>query len=211
MAILKQGIFGGLSGSAGNVTFSSWKGINIAKTKPLSVANPRTAAQVEQRSNFSGVVAFAKAILVPVIKPLRDRFAVKQSGYNTFVSTNIEFFVAGLLSNKSRLSISEGNLTEIASLTVAGNVPSNELDLTWDDNTAVGNASPSDTLYVAIWNEDKEQVVGFNTGILRSALAATIVLDFNIDAGDLNNTWASFRKADGTAVSNTSYVFTVLP
>ena len=89
MAIIKQGILGGFSGKIGNIVGSSWKGIAIMKTKPLSVANPKTAAQVAQRTAFSESVTIATQILADVIKPLWDRFSERKSGYNGFIQYNI--------------------------------------------------------------------------------------------------------------------------
>ena len=63
MATIKQGILGAFSGKVGSVVGSSWKGIAIMKALPASVANPRTAKQVIQRSKMSSAVAFAKEVL----------------------------------------------------------------------------------------------------------------------------------------------------
>ena len=110
MAVMSQGILGGLSGKIGNVVGSSWKGISVLKTKPLSVANPRTTAQVNQRNSMDGAVFYATIILATVIKPLWDRFAVKMSGYNEWISMNIAQFTDRTTFNAASLVMSKGKM-----------------------------------------------------------------------------------------------------
>ena len=59
MGVIKQGILGGFSGKVANIVGSSWKGIPVIKSLPLSVANPQTAAQTTQRNKLKGVVEAA--------------------------------------------------------------------------------------------------------------------------------------------------------
>ena len=99
MAVIKRGILGGFSGSVGNIVGSSWKGIATMKAKPLSVANPQTAGQTAQRTKFAGIVALASQFLVSIVKPLWDRFAQGESGYNAFVKENIDTFVGTVFTN----------------------------------------------------------------------------------------------------------------
>ena len=70
MGKISQGVLGGFSGKIGNVVGGSWKGIDYMRIKPASVANPRTAAQVDQRSKFSIVLNF----LQPMTEFLRVGF-----------------------------------------------------------------------------------------------------------------------------------------
>lgn len=211
MAIIKRGILGGFSKKIGNVVGSSWKGIAVMKSLPLSVANPKTASQTAQRTRFKAVGQFASVILVSCIKPLRDRFATEQSGYNTFVSKNIDTFVGATLQTPQDLSISEGNLTPVETLTVAGTVSTNVIRFGWDDNSAVGNASTDDRFFVVVYNKTQDWVEGFNTGRLRESLQCDVNLSKDIDAGDDVHVWASFRKVDGTIVSDTAYKYEVMP
>lgn len=89
MAIIKQGILGGFKGKVGNVTGTSWKGRAVMKSRPLSVANPRTVAQIEQRTKLKDCTLFASNYLNTVIKPIWDKVSGNVSGFNAFCSTNI--------------------------------------------------------------------------------------------------------------------------
>ena len=57
MGKIKQGILGGFRGTVGTVVGSSWNGIAYMKGKPQSVKNPRSDAQVQQRTFFKEVQA----------------------------------------------------------------------------------------------------------------------------------------------------------
>lgn len=110
MGIIKQGILGGFSGKVGSVVGTSWKGRAVMKAMPLSVANPRTSGQVNQRTKFSQCVALAKALLGGSIALLDNSFAGNVSGYNRFVKRNVTAFENdGTLIPRS-LTISQGAL-----------------------------------------------------------------------------------------------------
>jgi len=205
MGKIPQGILGGVSGKIGGVVGSSWKGINVIKTKPLSVANPKTAGQVAQRGKFSNSVAFAQAILSTVIKPLWDRFASQQSGYNAFIQTNIDLFAAALPSPVADLIISKGKMsaTEIADVTAAA--ASNQLDVEWADDSGAGFKLATDTVFIVAFNEDTGEIVGFDTEVTRDTVTASVELSDGITIGDTIQVYLAFRRADGTIVSNTSH------
>ena len=90
MGIIRRGILGGFSGKVANVVGSSWKGIAVMRALPLSVTNPKTVGQVEQRSAFSIISKFASSILTVWVKPLWDRQAQSMSGYNAFIQQNVD-------------------------------------------------------------------------------------------------------------------------
>ncbi len=54
--IVSNPLIGASRKSMGNATFSNWKGIYVLKTKPISVANPNSQAQIQQRSAFRQLV-----------------------------------------------------------------------------------------------------------------------------------------------------------
>ncbi len=62
MGTIKQGILGGFSGKVGTVVGGSWKGISYMRGRAQSVKNPRTEAQMEQRSKFALTLSFLKPI-----------------------------------------------------------------------------------------------------------------------------------------------------
>ncbi|MDD4417119.1 MAG: DUF6266 family protein, partial [Proteiniphilum sp.] len=65
MGTIKQGILGGFSGKVGNIVGASWRGIDYIRSMPASVRNPRTVAQVSQRTRFALIGKMLKTF-VPV-------------------------------------------------------------------------------------------------------------------------------------------------
>ena len=206
MARLIQGILGGISGKIGNVVGSSWKGIAIIKSKPLSVANPRTSGQIAQREKMSAVVAFAKVILASVIKPLWDRFAQQQSGYNAFVSENIDLFTEVLPNPLGALVISKGKMTAVTPSGLSGNAATDIATVTYPTNLPDSLALSADIAYVVIVTHGPDTI----TAGSNSATRATGTIDIQLPADTVDGVdaevYLAFRRADGTVVSNTGYL-----
>ncbi len=209
MGVIKRGILGGFSGKVANVIGSSWKGIAVMKAMPLSVANPNTAAQVAQRTKMTNAVAFAKVILVTIIKPLCDRFASGQSGFNLFIQRNISLFTVADPAPASNLILSIGNVTPTQDLTIAGQMSDGQCDLAWTDNTGVGNALATDVPHIVIYNQNRNTFVIEANGS-RSDAGVGFDLPEGTILGDTLQLWMSFRRLDGTQVSNTGYATTIV-
>jgi hypothetical protein len=206
MGVIKRGILGGFAGSVGNVVGSSWKGIAVMKAKPLSVANPRTAGQVAQRGAFGFLSDVSSKVLVPIIKPLWDRFAMKMSGYNAFIQANIANYNSAGVVNATQFVMSRGSLVGLdtvifGTMDVAGHVA-----LTWTDNSGIGNALATDELYLMLINTTTQEVEGFATGVTRAdeLVALDTTMDLAIGQGIYAN--LAFRRADGTNVSNSTAI-----
>lgn len=205
MARIKRGILGGFQGSVANVVGSSWKGIEVMKSKPLSVANPKTAGQVAQRSKFANAVAFAQLILSTIIKPLWDRFASQMSGYNDFVATNIDLFENEFASPAANLVISKGKMvaTQIASVTATnGNAT---VEIAWTDDQGEGFKLASDEAYVVVVNATKGTVGIQSAESIRSDESISLNMPSVNATGDSLSAYLAFRRADGTIVSNTGF------
>ena len=57
MGVIKQGILGGFQNKVGAVIGSNWKGIATMRSRPISVANPRTGKQVAVRYDLCPNIA----------------------------------------------------------------------------------------------------------------------------------------------------------
>jgi len=207
MARLPQGILGGVLGKVGNVVGSSWKGIPILKSRPLSVANPRTTKQVAQRTKMSSVVEFAKAILASVIKPLNDRFAQQASGYNDFVSRNIHLFENAEPSPAENLSISVGKMAKVTPEITTADKNTKTVEVGWATTLPDAFAAATDLAYVVLQNATTGEIVpsgGLNT---RADSSTIVTLAENLEADDILHAWLAFRRVDGTVVSNTGYAY----
>jgi len=203
MGVIKQGILGGFSGKVGSVVGTSWKGINVMKARPLSVANPRTAAQIAQRTALGNCSAFASEILASVIQPLWNRFASQASGYNDFVKENIDLFAGAIPEPEEDLVISKGKMasTEIDDATATSGDDTVKVD--WTDDSESGFKLATDIAYVVVVDRSSEDVYGFETTDTRADETTTVSLP--VKGGDDYDVYLAFKRADGTVVSNTAF------
>jgi hypothetical protein len=203
-ARIKQGILGGFSGAVANIVGTSWKGIAVMKSKPLSVANPKTAGQVSQRGKFSNVVSFAQLILSTVIKPLWDRFASQQSGFNEFIQVNIDLFDAAMPSPVANLIISKGKMESTIPSSAVYDHSDKNIIIQWPNDSGEGFKLATDAAYIVALNVTKGEVAVDSSNAIRSDAG----YDFQIDGWDLadvKHLYLAFRRSDGTIVSNTGY------
>jgi hypothetical protein len=205
MATFKQGIFGGMSGRIGNIIFADWKGVHVAKTRPQSVAQANSSAQIATRTKMKAIVALSRLILSTCIKPLWDRFAVHESGYNAFVKANIRTVSDDGVIDFSQLVLSQGkmkaptiNSINIDSLDISISLSSQE------DNFAM----TSDKVFVFWYNKTDEQLeYSGDTGYTRQNQNDIRLHWPNDLAGSEtgNVIIVCYRRADGTIVSNSTY------
>ena len=212
MGKISQGVLGGFSGKVGNVVGGSWKGIDYMRIKPASVANPRTAAQVDQRSKFSIVLNF----LQPMTEFLRVGFklyAKKMTQFNSAMSYNLNHAVTGAYPNFSidypNVLVSRGQLNGAIGAAATSTNPAT-VDFTWVDNSGPGRskASTTDKAMLLLYNASKGIAVYNLEGESRDTGAQS--LDTPADfSGDDVEAFMAFISEDGSQVSNSVYVGSV--
>lgn len=202
MGIIRRGILGGFSGKVANIVGSSWKGIAVMRSLPLSVANPRTPRQVAQRDKFSLMSKFASQLLSVWIKPLWDRGAQQMSGYNAFVRENIDKMVYEEFIVAEQGIMSRGVLgaTAVTSAPVAGGVVS----VSWSTALANSLQSASDLAYIVLVEKNSGRLVGHSSGLVaRSTGSASVTLTDNVPEFPFY-CFLAFANADGTRMGDSS-------
>lgn len=200
MAVIKSGILGGVSGSIGNVTGSSWKGIAVLRTKPLSVANPNTPAQQAVRTPWSSLTKLASSITGSIIQLAWNGIASKMSGYNLFLQKNAQkAFDASGAFVPADLLVSPGTLisTSITSTIIddLGSAP-----ITWSTVLPSVQALATDKAYVAVFDTDGK-LVGVSSGVAaRSAGTVTITFLETLTSHETYNVYLFFMSADGKRI-----------
>lgn len=178
MARVSNPLIGRSKNKIGDVVFSTWKGINVLKSKPASVANPRTDGQVSQRSAFSMIVALARTMLA-VLQVTFRQAAVKMSAYNAFVKHNLTeaFTMSGpdAVFDASKLVISKGTLPPVEGLAI-DDLTGRSVELSYDDNTGVFGASASDTVTIAVISANGEHAYAYSSGNDRTAGSLSFVI-----------------------------------
>lgn len=211
MGVIKQGILGAFSGKVGSVIGGSWKGIAYMRSRPASVANPKTAGQVTQRNSFTAMILLASELLTVIVKPLWDRFAQFESGYNAFTSANIKTFVNGVFTNFSKFIIARGKLVGFDTPTLDAAVASETMRVDFLDNTGDGDALATDVAFVVCYNETQENWSDVLNAGIRSDGFTRCSMPTNFVAGDVVHVYVAFRRADGTSVSDSQYITASIP
>lgn len=204
MGKIPQGILGGVSGKVGGIVGTSWKGINVIKTKPLTVANPRTAGQIAQRSKFGNATKFASLILAGWIKPLWDRFASKQSGYNAFISDNVHLFDQPGPQNAVGFVASKGKMAATAINSVILSASTKIADVDWTLDAGEGFKLANDEVYIMAFKPGNELAEGNRTTAVRDDEAVQHHFNMEIVEGEDYVIVIAFRRSDGTIVSDSS-------
>jgi len=207
MGKISQGILGGLSGKVGNIIGGSWKGIDYIRIKPSSVANPRTEGQVNQRNKFTVTLEFLQAVK-PFIKQGYKSLAIKKTEFNAAMSYILNNAISGVAPNfsvnYSDALVSRGGLSGVLNgttdLATAG-----EVTFGWADNSDEGNANTTDKAMLLVYNPLKKESISVVDGNLRTAGTQTVVIP-NTYSGDTVELFMAFIKADGSGVSNSTYL-----
>jgi hypothetical protein len=207
MGKIGRGILGGVSGKVANIVGARWKGIDYIRAKPLSVANPRTLLQVNQRTKFTLALRFLQPNL-NYVKIGYKNYAVKKSQFNSAMSYLLNNAIIGVSPNfeidYSLALLSRGNLSKalnpVFDLTTPGQV-----EFSWDDNSTDGNANATDKVMVVAYNPLKGESIYLTEGAIRTDLSQSLVLP-NSYSGEEVHLFISFMSADETQLSNSTYI-----
>jgi len=207
MAKINQGILGGFSGKVGGVVGSSWKGIAVMKAKPLSVANPRTAGQVINRSKFSGVSQLGSQLLGSIVKPFWDKNAQQQSGFNVFVATNKNNYNDDGTPILGSIILSTGNIgvQGVAGYTYLAGDEFVRMD--WDQEDLPNNALETDLVYGVVLDASNKVLGVFSDGVKsRGSDVVDVVISRPLIAGEKIGAYLFFKRIDGSAQSASSKI-----
>lgn len=210
MGIIKRGILGGFSNKVANVVGSSWKGINTMRALPLSVANPRTAAQVSNRNSFTYFSKLGSDVLSTIVQPLLNRDAKYMSGYNKFIKLNkLAYDLGGLDGWAQNPVISDGVLSStITSASIAGGETS--ISITAPTTLANAKDSATDKMFACVVvyptaDTDLANAKAYGVGGTVARSAGTISIPVpTITSGYTYVVMLAYRSADGAETSETA-------
>lgn len=210
MGIIKRGILGGVSNKIGNVVGSSWKGIATLRSLPLSVANPNTLAQRNNRDTFSVMSKLGSEVLATICQPLWNRDAKQMSGFNAYVMYNKRAFDADPIEWLINPIMSKGVLS--APLQNVGlNDGGANLVVVFDSSLKNPHDSLDDIAYVQIIHQNNSNPAkpvfsakGFITNAKRSEGHVTVTNPFTTGEGDKLIMSLSFKSVDGREVADSS-------
>ena len=204
MGVIIQGILGGFSGKVANVVGSSWKGIAVLKSLPLSVANPKTAGQQAQRGAMSQIVSASRLLLASLIQPFWNPFAQKMSGYNAFVKENIDTFLTAGFTDFANFFSTRGSLLNVVVSSATADASDNAVIVNWTDNTGSADALATDEAVIVYYNATKNTWSVDTGNAVRSDGTITIA-DTSIDASDELKVYTSMARPDVSKVADSVY------
>jgi len=210
MGIINQGILGGVSGTVGNVVGSFWKGIPCLRIKAAHYNDAQSEVQVEQRNRFKAIVEFARSVMDTLIRPIWEKKAVKMSGFNLFLKTNIDVFdETGQLTDFENLRMSVGDLPIAPNIVVENGVAGNgAIVVTWEDNSGTGIAATTDQLRLVAMN-GKVPVIPSGLNFTRDAGQAAIQLPYG--AGEDVHVYVFFQNEGKMKYSPDFYALVTIP
>ncbi|MGD9930912.1 MAG: DUF6266 family protein [Mangrovibacterium sp.] len=207
MGKISQGILGGFSGKVGTVIGGSWKGIDYMRSVAASVSNPRTPAQMDQRTRFATAISFLQPLTSFLRVGFKD-YAVKMSAFNAAMAYTLRNSILGeypnYFINYADALVSRGNLPGALNATVASTVPG-QIDFAWADNSGDGAALATDKVLLVLYNSTKKQAVTVTGGNTRSAGSQFVTVPAAF-AGDELNCYIAFQSENQSEVSNSAYL-----
>lgn len=211
MATNEQGILGGFSGKVGTVIGGNWNGIDFMRGIPAQIANPRTAAQQDQRARMATIIQF----LSPLKSFLRTGFkkqAIKMSAFNAATSYNLTHAITGTFPDYavdfSKLRVSQGKLP--GALNPSVNCPAScQVQFTWEDNSSNPGAMGDDRAVLLVFHPEKELVEYTFAGSFRAQGSQTISLPENFSGKEVQ-CFIAFQNASQSVISDSRWAGTLV-
>jgi hypothetical protein len=205
MGTIKQGILGGFNGKVGTVVGSTWKGIDVMRSRPKGRKSKFSDSQLDQQARF--------ALMIKFLQPLTDfltvtykKSVVKMTGFNKVFSDNIRNAITGvypaLTVDYPKVQLSSGKLPNGGS-PAAVSTAAGKLTFNWTDNSTPTLGLSSDLAFVAAYSSDLDHWIFSISTVARNA--ATLTLDAAAFSGKPVQTWIGFVSADGNKASNSLY------
>jgi hypothetical protein len=183
MARVQSPIIGQAKNQAGGMIFSVWKQLKVMRSKPLSVANPRTPAQEAVRRRM----ALLASVCREVLQGIRLGFVRFQNGTTQWAQFLKENYATGTSDNGSTASLlvdelifARGTLLQVAEFKIS-NVVGQTISCGWIDNSGQPGAASNDKLHVVLINDDGTAIAYVNTNVSRGTALVNITAP-----GDIN-------------------------
>ena len=183
MSVTQNPLIGRARQKLGGTVFTTWKGINVIKGKPLSVANPKTDLQLMRRSAMRQIVAIARTISAAMNFGFKEQ-AVRKSAFNAFISFNLKNAFdyssppdATLILNN--FLVSQGTISKTDILTQVASAGAKTIVTTFSALASLPGQSAADKIYGAVYNDMSDEWISLSSSAVRSDGTAT----FNTPTG----------------------------
>ena len=189
MGKIKQGILGGFRGTVGTVVGSSWNGVAYMKGKPQSVRNPRSDAQVQQRTFFKEVQALVAqltdeqlASLFPSVTRgmIRRNMLTRQLAAAAAVVDDVKTVDLSTLEG-----IGNGERIDSPMLESMVTVTDDVLDIYAEAAAAESIGKPAEANFIAVaYNITQKKIGIFNTDVTDPSMGVSVPVGNWAEQGD---------------------------
>jgi hypothetical protein len=198
MGKLIGGILGKAKGKIGAVVGSVVGGQNVVKSMPSSYSDKNSVAQQTQRGAFAATLEWYKALAPAMLEAHQER-ASKLSGYNVFMSDNVNTGITGTAVNWNGLKISKGSLVN-PDFTAKATANDDEIQFNWINDSDGSSKLATDKVVLVVIEPVSKSVV-VSDGVYNRASGNALV---NLPAsmvGQEVQTYAYVKRADGSKAS----------
>lgn len=206
MAVVQNPLIGTSRGKVGGSVFTKQFGRNVLKSKPLSVANPNSNKQKDQRVSLAQTVALYRSISAVINQTFKSQ-AVGMSAFNAFTSkAKLNAFTYNQDGNPvfkpGSLLISKGTISPVAATGKEITIPAKSVSVTFPTTLSDASQASTDKAVIGLYNATSGVLRASVTSALRSAGTATAVFD-NVDKStDTYHVYLAFLASDGLKASD---------
>jgi hypothetical protein len=201
MAVLKHGINGPFSGKVGTVVGTTWKGIDIIRSRPkppTEFSDPQLANQMRMKM----VQNFLRQLIEPLRIGFRDDY-ILPAAYHSAVSYHKKFAFGGeypnFFINLPDVKIARGVLWIPEVITIENDDA--HIQLSWSASVE-GNARHDDQLLVVLWDE-AGKAAQYSLQAYRSA--GQFIWEPTSQSSGCH-VWAAFVRQDRSMQSESMYL-----
>ena len=200
MGKCNQGVFGNWVKRVGNVVGRVVNGEIIYSIYQPNVSNPQTESQQQTRTKFSMLTKLGS-----VIGGFLAIGLMKSKGEGTwlsrFISINFGNGITGTFPsyelNFPKLILSMGNVD--LPYNTAAELQGSDINITWTDNSGIGNAKDSDKAMFLVYNKDKNVSIADSEAADRSTRQASYSVPASWNGDTVYVYFAMQRVAERTA------------
>lgn len=210
MTVVQNVLIGRSKQKIGNAVFTTWKGINVLKSKPITVENPNTINQQMRRTALSDIVGFYRAISNVVTVGWKE-LAIGKSEYNAFVSYNLKNAIdysapPAATSIPANGVISKGTIMKqnITSATATG--ATDTIVVNWSAAVLQPGQAATDKALLVVVNETAGTYDSFVTSVSRSANTLSQVLTNPVTAADVMSIYLGFYNPTTYKAGDSDYI-----
>lgn len=195
MGKCNQGVFGNWTKRVGNVVGRVVNGRNIYSIYQPNVSNPKTETQMQLRTKFRMLTKLG-SVSASFLKLGLLESKGEGTWLSRFISVNFDDGITGTWPayelNFQKLIMSQGNVD--LPYNPAAQLQGSDINVTWVDNSGIGNARDSDKAMFLVLNKDKNQSIADTEAADRETRQATYSLPASWNGDTVYVYFAMYRK-----------------